>query len=71
MQLTQLSLTTEVRTLVRLPHQVEVNLRPTVSRPVCHGVALPSAAHNQIFVSCLTIAGFLMWGTPSDERMGL
>jgi hypothetical protein len=51
--------------------EVEVNLRPTVSRPVCLGVALPSGAHDQIFVFCLRIAGFLMWGTLSDERMGL
>jgi hypothetical protein len=51
--------------------EVEVNLRPTVSRPVYLGVGLPSGAHDQVFVFCLTIAGFLMWGTLSDERMGL
>jgi hypothetical protein len=51
--------------------EVEVNLRPTVSRSVCLGVGLPSGAHDQIFVSCLTTAGFLMYGTLSDERMGL
>jgi hypothetical protein len=34
-------------------------------------VELPSGAHDQIFVFCLTIAGFLMCGTLSDERMGL
>jgi hypothetical protein len=49
----------------------EVNVRPTVSRPVCLGVWLPSGAHDQIFVFCLTIAGFLMCGTLSDQRMGL
>jgi hypothetical protein len=42
---------------------VEVNLRPTVSRTVCLGVRFPSGAHDQIFVFCLTNAGFLMWDT--------
>jgi hypothetical protein len=51
--------------------EVEVNLRPTVSQPVCLGVGLPSGAHDQIFVFCLKIAGFLMCGTLSDERMGM
>jgi hypothetical protein len=51
--------------------EVEVNLRLLVSRPVCLGVELPYGAHDQIFVFSLTIAGFFMWGTPSDERMGL
>jgi hypothetical protein len=40
--------------------EVEVNLRPTVSRSVCLGVGL------QIFVFSLTIVGFLMWGILSD-----
>jgi hypothetical protein len=51
--------------------EVEVNLRPTVSRPVCLGAGLPCGAHDQIFVFCLIIAGFFMWGTLSDERTGL
>jgi hypothetical protein len=51
--------------------EVEVNLRPTVSRPVCLGVALPSGAHEQIFVFCLIIAGLLMWDTLSDKIIGL
>jgi hypothetical protein len=56
---------------VEVEVEVEVNLRPTVSRPVCHGVRRPSGTYDQIFVFCLTIAGFLMCGTLSDERMGL
>jgi hypothetical protein len=44
---------------------VEVKLRPTISRPVRLRVEL------QIFVSCLTIVGFLPWGALSDERLGL
>jgi hypothetical protein len=48
--------------------EVEVNLRPTVSLPVCLGVRLPSGAHDQIFVFCLTIVGFLLWSALSDEK---
>jgi hypothetical protein len=51
--------------------EVEVNLRPTISRPVCLDVGLPSGAHDHIFVFCLTIAGFLLWDALSDESMGL
>jgi hypothetical protein len=51
--------------------EVEVNLRPMVSRSVCLGVRLPSGAHDQIFVFCLMIAGLLLWGALSDERMDL
>jgi hypothetical protein len=43
--------------------EVEVNLRPTVSRPVCLGVGIPSGAHDQIYIVSLTIADFLTWGT--------
>jgi hypothetical protein len=43
--------------------EIELHLPPTVSRQVCLGVWLASGAHDQIFVFCLTIAGFLMWGT--------
>jgi hypothetical protein len=37
----------------------------------CLGVGLSCGARDQIFVFCLLIAGFLMWGTLSGERMGL
>jgi hypothetical protein len=50
---------------------VEVNLRPTDSPPVCLGIGLPSGAHDQIFLYCLTVADFFIWGTLSDERMSL
>jgi hypothetical protein len=51
--------------------KVKVILRPTVSRPVCLGVGIPSGASDQIFVFCLTVTGFLMRGTTSDEGTSL
>jgi hypothetical protein len=38
--------------------EVDVNLRQTVSRPISLGVGIPSGAYDQIFILCLTIAGF-------------
>jgi hypothetical protein len=39
--------------------EVEVKLRPTVSRLVYHGVVLPSGTHDQIIFFCLENWGFL------------
>jgi hypothetical protein len=51
--------------------EVEVNLRPTVSRSVCLGAGIPSGDNNQIFFFCLTIAAFLILDILSDKKMGL
>jgi hypothetical protein len=56
---------------LRLQIQFQVNLRPTVSRPVFIGVGNQRGPHDQILVFCLMITGFLMWGALFDERMGL
>jgi hypothetical protein len=34
-------------------------------------VELSSGVHDQIFVFCFKIAGFLLWGALSDQRIGL
>jgi hypothetical protein len=57
-------------TIATVATEVEVKLRPTVSRPVCLGFGLPSGTYDQIFF-CLTIVGFLMLSILSDERTGL
>jgi hypothetical protein len=44
------------QSLILIYHEAEVKLGSTISRPVCLGVGLPSGAHDQIFVFCLTIA---------------
>jgi hypothetical protein len=46
------------------------NCRTTWCRPVCLGVKHPAGAQDHIFIS-QTAAGLLMWGTLSNERMGL
>jgi hypothetical protein len=59
--------------------RLSVNIRLTLHKALIRslkiyaevGVWLPYGAHNQISVFRLTTAGFLMWGTLSDERMGL
>jgi hypothetical protein len=40
-------------------------------RPAVFCVGLPSGTQDQIFLLCLTVVGFLMLGTLSDERLGL
>jgi hypothetical protein len=52
---------------VSLSVEIEVNLRPTVSRPVCLGAGIPSGSHDQISFISLTITGFLIWA-PSLMR---
>jgi hypothetical protein len=47
--------------------EVELNLRPTVSRPVCLGAGIPPGTHDQIYFISLTIASFLC-GAPSLTR---
>jgi hypothetical protein len=54
--------------------EVELNLRPTVSRPVCLGVRHPSGTGDQFFFLLeifFTVAGLLFCSALSDERTGL
>jgi hypothetical protein len=46
-------------------------LRTTVSRPVCLGIKHPFGAYDQIFITCVTITVFFLWGALSDERSSL
>jgi hypothetical protein len=49
-------------------------LQPTVSRPVCLGIKHPSGLMTRFLLPYgirRTVAGLLIWGALSDERMGL
>jgi hypothetical protein len=46
-------------------------LRPTVSRPVCLGIKHPDFYCRTEYGIRRTVAGLLIGGTLSDERMGL
>jgi hypothetical protein len=51
---------------------VELNLRPTVSRPVCLGVEPHLEPMTRFYMSfILTCTCFFMWGALSDERTSL
>jgi hypothetical protein len=51
---------------------VELNLRPTVSRPVCLGVRTPFGLMVRFYMFfSLTCTSFLMYGALSDERTGV
>jgi hypothetical protein len=52
--------------------KVKVILRPTVSRPVCHGTKHPFGAYDQILIIVWQLlVCLLVWGALSDERTGL
>jgi hypothetical protein len=60
--------------LRRLPILRSLKLKLIYDRQsvgLCLGVGLLFGAYEQIIVFYLTIVGFLVWGTLSDERMGL
>jgi hypothetical protein len=51
--------------------EVEVTLRPTVSRSVCPGVRPPSGTHDQFYFLLQTVAFLLFCSALSVERTGL
>jgi hypothetical protein len=52
--------------------KVKVMLRPTVSRPASLSWnKAPIWGLRPYLCYCQTVAGFLMWGAPPDERTGL
>jgi hypothetical protein len=51
--------------------KVKVTLRLTVSSSVSFGVKAPSSAHDQIFITVLTVTVLFLWCALSDERTGL
>jgi hypothetical protein len=58
-------------TVMDVDVDVEVNLQPTVSRPVCLGVRCPSGTRDQFFFLLQTVAGLLFCSALSDERTSL
>jgi hypothetical protein len=46
-------------------------LRPTVGRPVGHGIKHPSGVYDQVFITVRQLRVLLMRGALSDERTGL
>jgi hypothetical protein len=57
--------------LIEWIYEVEFEVQIQARRLTYLRVGLPSEAHDQIFVFCLTIAGSLMWYALCGERMGL
>jgi hypothetical protein len=52
--------------------KVQVTLRLTVSQSVSKSSCrAPSGAHDQIFITLLTVTVLFLWGALSDERRGL
>jgi hypothetical protein len=51
--------------------RLSLMLRSTVSRPVCLGVKAPFGDLRPDLYYCLTLAGLLIWGALSDEKVGL
>jgi hypothetical protein len=59
----------EVEVQGKVEVEVEVKLRPTVSRPVYRGVELPSVTHENIFF-CIYNCGLLDVGRPLSREDG-
>jgi hypothetical protein len=59
------------RTCTDLRTQAKVMLRPTVKSASLFWCQAPICGLRPDFYFCQTVAGLLMWGALSDERMGL